>query len=107
MAISVRLVPFNIFQEHCCERRFKYMGRAGHFFVTCSIGGDMCNNRVCSVWNSNLIADYNKDMKNNENYTFHDDQQVMDAELPSLRNINTRLKNNTDLQKEAEQIAES
>jgi hypothetical protein len=88
MGISVRLIPFNIFQEHCCERRFKYMGRAGHFFVSCSLGSDMCNNRVCQVWNSDVVSDYNKNDKKPE---FPDDGNFT---ITSLKSINIRLKNN-------------
>jgi hypothetical protein len=91
MNISIKLIPFNVFQGNCCERRFKYMGKAGHFFVSCALGSDMCNNRVCKVWNSDVVANYNK-----EKSEFPDDGNFTNDEnlaVTSLRSINVKLKN--------------
>jgi hypothetical protein len=45
-----KVMPFHVFQSHCDDRKFDYMGQSGKFFVTCKRGLDKCNFRICPVW---------------------------------------------------------
>jgi hypothetical protein len=104
MNMSIKSIPFNVFQGNCCERRFKYMGKAGHFFVSCALGSDMCNNRVCKIWNSDVVESYNKNYKGKSE--FPDDGNFTTDEnltVTSLRSINVKLKNTLPVEQRVEQ----
>ena len=50
---GLKTIPFHVFQEHCCERRFKYLQIPNYYLVTCSLSNvDQCNPRICPVWNA-------------------------------------------------------
>lgn len=57
-----RIVPFQVFQAHCDERRFVYTGKPGNFNVLCKLEGCKCNRRNCPIWNSKRVADIPEDM---------------------------------------------
>ena len=54
---NLRIVPFQVFQAHCDERRFIYSGNPGNFHVHCRLenGPQKCNNTVCPIWNSDRV----------------------------------------------------
>jgi hypothetical protein len=80
MWISERIIPFHVFQDHCDERRFSYMGESGKYFVTCKLGPDHCNHHECPIWNNIKLV---KDIDGNQLKTPEN----------SLNSINLRLKN--------------
>jgi hypothetical protein len=69
-----KIMPFQVFQAHCCERNFLYAGKPRYFNVECRLGPDRCNQNICPIWNSN---------------------RVRDVPSMSLRDINLTLKNDT------------
>jgi len=52
-----KIVPFQVFQAHCIERKFSYAGKPGHFYVECRLGPIRCNLRVCPIWNSTRVRE--------------------------------------------------
>ena len=47
-----RTIPFHLFQDHCCERRLKYLQVPNYYLIACSLAGvDQCNPHMCPVWN--------------------------------------------------------
>lgn len=57
-----RIVPFQVFQDHCDERRFVYTGKPGSFNVLCKLKDCKCNRRNCPIWNSKRVADIPENM---------------------------------------------
>jgi len=51
-----KIMPFQVFQAHCDERRFVYTGKPGNFNVLCKLCDKRCNKRNCPIWNSNRVA---------------------------------------------------
>lgn len=45
-----RVLSFHALQNVCYERKFRFMGTAGRFFVTCKLGPEACNCNVCPIW---------------------------------------------------------
>jgi len=57
-----KIVPFQVFQAHCDERKFIYAGKPGNFNVLCRLNDFKCNIKCCPIWNSKRVADAPKDM---------------------------------------------
>jgi len=57
-----KIVPFQVFQAHCDERRFIYAGKPGNFNVLCKLENYKCNKKNCPIWNSNRVSDIPENM---------------------------------------------
>lgn len=51
-----KIVPFQVFQAHCDERRFIYAGKPGNFNVLCKLNDSKCNIKCCPIWNSKRVT---------------------------------------------------
>jgi len=91
MSVSEKVVPFHVFQNHCDDRHFSYMGVSGKFFVTCKKGYDKCNFRVCPIWNSDQVQGVQDFLRNEQ-----DQEQILEEEDlgMSLHDVNMRLRHN-------------
>jgi len=57
-----KIVPYQVFQAHCDERRFIYAGKPGNFNVLCRLNDSKCNIKCCQIWNSKRVAEVPKDI---------------------------------------------
>jgi len=77
-------INFYTLQDHCGERKFNPMKEKLKYYVSCHLGPDKCNAAVCPVWASIDAATQEK---------------IPEPPITintTLRDINTRLKNNIE-----------
>jgi hypothetical protein len=95
MSVSEKIVPFHVFQSHCDDRHFGYMGTPGKFYVSCknrlASQPDKCNFRTCPVWNSDLVQDVSGVVNRGSQEDFAAKVAAIPPSL-SLRDLNVRLK---------------